>query len=54
VIFLLDTAVGAVLFLAARALVYRVLWPRFGVKGEQLEATMRFQDERGWPLYRKR
>jgi len=38
--FLIVAAAGTGIFLAARLLVYRVLWPRLGVKGEQAEATM--------------
>jgi hypothetical protein len=38
--YLIVVAAGTGIFLAARLLVYRVLWPRLGVKGEQAEATM--------------
>jgi Short C-terminal domain len=37
---LIDVAAAIGILLAARLLVYRVLWPRFGVTGEQAEATM--------------
>jgi hypothetical protein len=38
--FLIDIALVIGIFLAARLLVYRVLWPRLGLRGEQAEATM--------------